>query len=94
MSTPKALLPALRQYRHNNDEGLLFAYDKEETEALVLKQQKVLDALIEAADYVVVVCDYVPEQLTNLHEDKQMKDLIEIKKVARQMIKFAKARLD
>ena len=29
------LLSALRQYRHNNGEGFVFAYDKEETDRIV-----------------------------------------------------------
>lgn len=29
------LLPALRQYKHNNDEGFVFGYDKEEVEKII-----------------------------------------------------------
>lgn len=36
MSTPKELIPALRQYQHNDESGLLIAYDRELTERLVI----------------------------------------------------------
>lgn len=35
MKTPKILLPALRQYAHNNGEGLLSGYDKKEVDKVV-----------------------------------------------------------
>lgn len=35
--TPDILLPALRQYQHNDCSGLLAGYDKEETERILLK---------------------------------------------------------
>ena len=43
MATPEILIPALRQYRHNNGEGLVFGYDKDEVEKLVLEQQKTIE---------------------------------------------------
>ncbi len=39
------LTPALRQYRHNNSEGFLFAYEKEETEAVITELQKQIERL-------------------------------------------------
>ena len=35
MEAKDILLPALRQYRHNTGEGLLFGYDKEAAEKIV-----------------------------------------------------------
>ena len=36
METPKLLIPALRQYRNNNGEGLVVGYDNELTDQIVV----------------------------------------------------------
>ena len=41
----KRLLPALRQYRHNDDSGFVFAYEMEETEAVFAQKQAEIDRL-------------------------------------------------
>lgn len=45
MPTPEQLLPALRQYRHNNSDGFVAGYDKEVTEKLFADQQSKIDVL-------------------------------------------------
>jgi hypothetical protein len=39
--TPEILIPALRQYKHNNgSEGFVVAYDKKETESIIQSLQQ------------------------------------------------------
>jgi hypothetical protein len=43
----KLLIPAARQYMHNNGSGLLFGYDKKLTEEIVDKLEKKIEKLEE-----------------------------------------------
>ncbi len=44
MKTPEILLPALRQYRHNDGSGLLAGFDHDETSKLVNLMDEALKA--------------------------------------------------
>jgi hypothetical protein len=44
MKTPEILIPALRQYRHNDGDGLLFGFDHDETAKIVNLMGKGLKA--------------------------------------------------
>jgi hypothetical protein len=46
MKTKDILIPALRQYQHNNGSGLLKGFDYDETMKIVDKLQNTRDALI------------------------------------------------
>lgn len=42
--TPKALIPALRQYRHNNNDGFLAGYDREDANIVFYElQMQIID---------------------------------------------------
>lgn len=57
------------------------------------KQTEVINALVESAEHILGICEDVPDQHVQIPEpNKHLTDLIEIKKVVKQMIKFAKAR--
>ena len=45
MKTPEILLPAVRQYKHNNgDEGFVVAFEAEETKRIVVDlQNEIID---------------------------------------------------
>lgn len=43
--TPEILIPAIRQYCHNNGQGLVMAYDEQETEAAVKALNDQVEAL-------------------------------------------------
>jgi len=44
MKTPDILIPALRQYQHNDCSGLLAGFDHDETAKIVNLMQKTLNA--------------------------------------------------
>ena len=59
MGTPIDLVPALRQYRHNNDDSLFFGLDYDETVAVFEKMQAELEQLrakAEAFDFIEGKC--------------------------------------
>jgi hypothetical protein len=57
--TPEALIPALRQYRSNREDRLLFGYDIEETNKAYLNLHEVNRILGEALEKAIVAIEAV-----------------------------------
>lgn len=64
--TSNPLLTALRQYRHNQGDGFVFGYDKEETDRIVAglvedrnQQRAVIAKLVEALEDMIYVANMV-----------------------------------
>lgn len=54
------------------------------------KQGEILEAVLEAFEYVSYCCKDIPDHATMIPEDKNISNLRNIKKVANQALKFAK----
>lgn len=61
MKANDLLIPALRQYRHNDGIGLLAGYDIEETEKIVL-------ALIERLEYAETKQEEAENYIREIHK--------------------------